>query len=233
MADMPRWRGVLEYVLSIGSYPGEPETRGGGRRVVVVAIIVATVLTIPTTLADLNAGYRWVAAINLFLVAVTPIALVAIKLRPHRFAGIVTTIFVVVFVIQLIETEMMTYLIISKRDASDTGDPKSGVRSAGWSSLGACGRARRRASLCLDAAGEAGGAAQVVPGRVDAQRPRRLPATLRWLKASTTKAARTRPRPGSWTPASQQRGVIRGTNCPGSVEAPWLAGWATDPGSGG
>jgi adenylate cyclase len=113
MTGTPRWRRVLEYVLSIGAYPGEPETRGGGRRVLVVAIIVATLLTIPSTLADLSAGYRWVAAINFFLVAVTPLALVAIKLRPHRFAWILTAYFVLVFVIQLAETAMFGGLLPS------------------------------------------------------------------------------------------------------------------------
>jgi hypothetical protein len=113
MADTPSWRRVLEYVLSIGSDPGEPETRGGGRRVVVVAIIVATLLTIPTTLADLSAGYGWVAAVNLFVVVVTPVALVAIKRRPHRFAPIVTAVFVLVFLVQLAETAMFGGLLPS------------------------------------------------------------------------------------------------------------------------
>jgi hypothetical protein len=31
MAYTPRWRRVLDYVLSIGSYPGEPDTRAGGQ----------------------------------------------------------------------------------------------------------------------------------------------------------------------------------------------------------
>jgi hypothetical protein len=113
MTDTPRWRRVLEYVLSIGAYPGEPETRGGGRRVLVVAIIVGTLINIPSTLADLSAGYTWVAAINFFLVAVTPLALVAIKLRPHRFAWILTAYFVLVFVIQLAETTMFGGLLPS------------------------------------------------------------------------------------------------------------------------
>jgi hypothetical protein len=48
-------------------------------------------------------------------------------------------------------------------------------------------------------------------GQVDARRPRGLPATMKRLKASTTKAARTRRRPGSSTPSSQEeRGIIAG-----------------------
>ena len=37
-------RRILDQVLSIGSYPGEPETQGGGRRVLVAGLIVATLL---------------------------------------------------------------------------------------------------------------------------------------------------------------------------------------------
>src|SRR5215207_2725003 len=59
--------------------------------------------------------------------------------------------------------------------------------------------------------------------QVDAQRPRRLPATMQRVKASTTKAARTRPRPGIWTPSSRERGIIRGN------ELPWVGRGA--PGS--
>jgi hypothetical protein len=48
-------------------------------------------------------------------------------------------------------------------------------------------------------------------GQADARRPRGLPATMKRLKASTTKAARTRRRPGSSTPSSQEeRGIIAG-----------------------
>ena len=38
----------MEFVLSIGAYPGEPETQRGGRRVLMVAVIVSSPLTIPT-----------------------------------------------------------------------------------------------------------------------------------------------------------------------------------------
>jgi adenylate cyclase len=113
MADTPRWRRLLEPVLSIGSYPGEPETKRGGRRVVVVAVLVATLLTIPTAFADLGAGYTWVAVMNFFAVAVTPLILLAIRVKPRRFAWLITAMFVVIFVFQLVETALFGGLLAS------------------------------------------------------------------------------------------------------------------------
>jgi hypothetical protein len=72
-------------------------------------------------------------------------------------------------------------------------------------------------------------------GQADARRPRGLPATMKRLKASTTKAARTRRRPGSSTASSQEeRGIIAGerTAWVGRGALGSLAGLLT-PGSGG
>jgi guanylate cyclase len=114
MADAsPRWRRILEYVLSIGAYPGEPETKRGGRRVLVVAAVVAMLFTLAAALADLSAGYTWVAAMNFGLVAVTPFFLIAIQLKPHRFAWIVTAFFVLAFVGGLAETALFGGLLPS------------------------------------------------------------------------------------------------------------------------
>ncbi|CAN5672033.1 hypothetical protein BH18ACT17_BH18ACT17_14650 [soil metagenome] len=50
-------RRFLEPVLAIGEYPEEPETRRSGRRVFLVAFIIATLFTIPQSAMDLAAGY--------------------------------------------------------------------------------------------------------------------------------------------------------------------------------
>jgi hypothetical protein len=104
MAGAPSWRRVLDGVLSIGSYPGEPETQAGGRRVLVAALVVGTLLNIPTVISDFNAGYTLVAAVNLVLVAVTPIFLGVLRRRPYRLAWIINGIFVLVLAVQLLET---------------------------------------------------------------------------------------------------------------------------------
>jgi guanylate cyclase len=113
MAGASSWRRVLDEVLSIGSYPGEPETQGGGRRVLVVAIIVGTLLTIPTVISDFSAGYTLVAVGNLVLVAATAIFLGVLRRRPHRLAWIINGIFALVFAIQLVETAMFGGLLES------------------------------------------------------------------------------------------------------------------------
>jgi adenylate cyclase len=113
MAGTPRWRRVLDSTLSIGSYPGESEIRGGARRVLVVAFIVTTLFSIPSTLADLGAGYTWVVAINLVVIVGSLIALLAINFWPHRFASIVTAVFVLFFMVQLGETVMFGGLLPS------------------------------------------------------------------------------------------------------------------------
>ena len=113
MAGAPFWRRVLDGVLSIGSYPGEPETQAGGRRVLVAALVVGTLLNIPTIISDFNAGYTLVAAVNLVLVVVTPIFLEALRRRPYRLAWIINGIFVLVLAVQLLETTVYGGLLES------------------------------------------------------------------------------------------------------------------------
>jgi guanylate cyclase len=106
MADASRWRRILEPVLTIGEYPGEPETRRSGRRVFLIAFVIATVFTIPQSLMDLSAGYTKVGVMNLVSVALTVPFLVAMKIWPHRFAALVNGMFVLIFVTQLAEAAM-------------------------------------------------------------------------------------------------------------------------------
>ena len=54
MPDTPKWRRSLEPILSIGSYPGEPEIRRGGRRVLIVATIIANFFSMPQVFGDLG-----------------------------------------------------------------------------------------------------------------------------------------------------------------------------------
>ncbi len=106
MADLSRWRRLLEPVLTIGEYPDEPETRRSGRRVFLVATVIATVFAIPPTVMDIAAGYTVVGAMNLVSVVLTLPFLVAMKVWPHRFAALVNAMFVLIFVTQLGETAM-------------------------------------------------------------------------------------------------------------------------------
>lgn len=113
MAATPSWRRLLEPLLSIGAYPGEPETKRGGRRVLLAVIYIATVLSIPAALVDLGAGYTWVAIASLVSVAATPFLLIAIRLRPRRFATLITVLFALVFTGIVLETTLFGGLIPS------------------------------------------------------------------------------------------------------------------------
>jgi guanylate cyclase len=106
MADVSRWRRLIEPVLSIGEYPGEPETRRSGRRVFLVAFVIATAFTIPQSVMDVAGGYTRVGVMNLASVVLTLPFLVAMKIWPHRFAALVNAMFVLILVTQLAETAM-------------------------------------------------------------------------------------------------------------------------------
>ena len=113
MIPTPRWRRLLEPLLSLGAYPGEPETKRGGRRVLLAAVYIATMLSIPPLLADLGAGYTWVVIGSLVSNAATPFLLIAIHFRPRRFPTLITVFLVLVFVDIVLETTLYGGLIPS------------------------------------------------------------------------------------------------------------------------
>jgi guanylate cyclase len=81
--------------------------------VLVAALVVGTLLNIPTIISDFNAGYTLVAALNLVVVAVTPVFLALLRRRPHRLAWIINGIFVLVLAVQLLETTVYGGLLES------------------------------------------------------------------------------------------------------------------------
>jgi len=106
MADRTGWRRLFEPVLGIGEYADESETRRSGRRVFLVAFVIATALTIPQSVMDLAAGYTAVAVMNLISVSLTLPFLLAMRVWPLRFAALVNAMFALIFVTQLVETAM-------------------------------------------------------------------------------------------------------------------------------
>ncbi|MGZ5290614.1 MAG: adenylate/guanylate cyclase domain-containing protein [Actinomycetota bacterium] len=113
MTDTAWWRRLLEPLLSIGEYPGEPETKRSGRRVFLVAFVIATVFTIPQVFSDLEDGYTWVAIGGAVTTAITIPLLVAANVWPRRFGGLINAMFVVIFASQLAETAMFGGLLPS------------------------------------------------------------------------------------------------------------------------
>jgi class 3 adenylate cyclase len=106
MADRSRWRRLLQPVLSIGAYPGEPELQRSGRQVVVVAFIIATLSSIPTAFQDLAAGYTWVGILELTTIVLTPPLFVAIARWPRRFETFINLSFVFIYAVLMAETAM-------------------------------------------------------------------------------------------------------------------------------
>ena len=106
MTDAPRWTQILEPVLSIGDDPNETEAIRGGRRVFIIATIIATIFTIPQSVSDFAAGYTWVAVMGVVVQVVTFVVILAIWRRPRRFVVLVTIMFVLIAVSQLAETAM-------------------------------------------------------------------------------------------------------------------------------
>jgi hypothetical protein len=51
---------LLEGILSIGESSDGSESRRSGRRVFILAFILASVLSVPATIARFVAGYTWV-----------------------------------------------------------------------------------------------------------------------------------------------------------------------------
>lgn len=106
-------RRLAENLLAIGAYPGEPETQRARRRIMVAAMSLASLLTIPTVLADFDAGYVWVGLGNTGVIAVTVVALVALHRRPGWFPVIINVFLLAPFLHQLVETALFGGLLES------------------------------------------------------------------------------------------------------------------------
>ena len=113
MRTPPFLRRVFEPIMRIGEVEGEPEAKRGGRRVFLVAFVIATVLTIPPIIADLTAGYTWVGLSNLVF-TVLPIGILLMMRRwPLRFDLLLALMFACITVGQLVETALFGGLLES------------------------------------------------------------------------------------------------------------------------
>jgi adenylate cyclase len=113
MAELHGWRRLIEPIMSIGALPGESETHRGGRRVFMMAFVLATLLSIPQSVDDLSSGYTVVAIQGFAVIAITIVMLLAIKRWPRAYAPILNAMFVVIFVAQLVETWLFGGLMSS------------------------------------------------------------------------------------------------------------------------
>lgn len=101
------WHRVVDWVLSIGAYPGESEVQRGKRRIFVVAALLASTLSIPNALEYFASGYTWIAVADAVVIVAGYLSVVVIALRPNWFARLVTVVFVLITVLSLIDTTML------------------------------------------------------------------------------------------------------------------------------
>lgn len=113
MPDMPRWKRLLETILSIGASPDEPDTRRSGRRVFLLAFILATGLTIPGVIQRFAAGNTWVGVVDLLTTLIPVLFLVVIAIRPSSYVASLHVMFVVILAGPIIDTAMFGGLLPS------------------------------------------------------------------------------------------------------------------------
>jgi guanylate cyclase len=113
MLQASLWKRVLEGILSIGETPEETESRRSGRRVFMLAFILASLLSIPALVARFVAGYLWVGVVDVVTLAL-PVALLAvIAIRPRTYTATLHVMFAVIVAGPLIDTALFGGLLPS------------------------------------------------------------------------------------------------------------------------
>jgi class 3 adenylate cyclase len=106
-------RSLVDAWLSIGEYPEESETQRARRRIILATTWVASLLTVLTILSEFLSGPLWVALSDTGIIVVTAVTLMALHLRPRRFALAINLLLGTVFVVQLIKTALFGGLLES------------------------------------------------------------------------------------------------------------------------
>src|SRR6266550_2229399 len=103
----------LEGILSIGASPSESESQRGGRRVFMLAFILATLLSIPAAIDRFDAGYTWVGVIDLITLAIPVLLLVVIATHPTSYVPTLHVMFLVILAGPVLDTAMFGGLLPS------------------------------------------------------------------------------------------------------------------------
>ena len=104
MATFPRVRRRWESVLSSGAYPGENDVQRGRRRIVVGYLFFGALVRLTFAALNFDGGETQIGVILLLFGLVSVIALVALRLEPGWFVGIVYVLLVFQVVEALVET---------------------------------------------------------------------------------------------------------------------------------
>jgi class 3 adenylate cyclase len=113
MPHLPAWKRFLEGVLSIGASPDESDSRRSGRRVFLLAFILATVLTIPGVTQRFGVGNTWVGVVDLVTTVIPVFLLVVIAIRPASYVASLHVMFAVIMAGPILDTAMFGGLLPS------------------------------------------------------------------------------------------------------------------------
>jgi class 3 adenylate cyclase len=113
MATLPLSNRFLEGVLSIGKTPGESDSRRSGRRVFMLAFIIATLLGIPAVIARFSQGYTWVGVVDLAALLISVVLVGVIAIRPTSYTGCLHALFAASIVAPMLDTAMFGGLLPS------------------------------------------------------------------------------------------------------------------------
>lgn len=113
MATLSLTKRLLEGILSIGAISEESDSRRSGRRVFMLAFIIATLLGIPVVIARFGQGYTWVGVVDLVSLVISVALLVLIAIRPTTYTACLHAVFVVSTAAPLLDTAMFGGLLPS------------------------------------------------------------------------------------------------------------------------
>jgi guanylate cyclase len=113
MATLPLSKRLLEGVLSIGRTPDESDSRRSGRRVFMLAFIIATLLGMPAVITRFSQGYTWVGVVDLVALVISVLLVVVIAIRPTIYTACLHALFAASIVAPMLDTAMFGGLLPS------------------------------------------------------------------------------------------------------------------------
>ena len=100
-------RRLWERVLSVGSYPGEPDSQRGPRRITVGMAVIFLVGNLTSGFSEFSAEMAWLAASAWATAVAIAAALLMLRARPQRFAAIINSLFLFTTVVVSVETILL------------------------------------------------------------------------------------------------------------------------------
>jgi hypothetical protein len=113
MPRLPIVKRALEGMLTIGATPDESEVRRSGRRVFMLAFVLATLLSLPAAIDRFDAGYTWVGVVDVVTLAIPVLLLVVIATRPTSYVPTLHMMFLVITAGLVLDTAMFGGLLPS------------------------------------------------------------------------------------------------------------------------